>query len=595
VIPVVGRRPGFGWSLVLAILLIAKVNVQVAGAQEGELRFTAADSGVDFVHVNGRTDRKHLPETMGSGAAWTDYDRDGDQDLYLVQSGWLPGTLPAGEAQPANRLYRNDGSGGFTAVAAGVEDDGYGMGASLADYDSDGWPDLFVTNFGVNTLYRNNGDGTFERQSSSGVEDPRWSSSSAWGDLDGDHDADLFVVNYVEYDLATATTCGQPADGPAYCHIDLFDGLADSLFRNNGDGTFTDVAATSGVANPREGKGLGVVLGDLDGDRQPDIFVANDTQQNFLYANLGALRFEDQGLFSGTGYSGEGKAQAGMGADMSDLDGDLASEILVTNFAFENNNLYRQFGPGAYLDEAFALGLGEPGLGQLAFGIVSFDADGDGDRDIAVANGHILDTVENLQDGVAYRQPNHLFRNTLIAQRAARQGRGESVAPGDWRPTSGLFELADPGPDLAVAGVSRGLAVGDANNDGRPDLVVTNSGAPAALFRNDSAGGQRLVIRVVGRTGNRDALGARVEVRPIGGAAGDGAVDLAQLAEVRAGASYASQSATDLYFGLGSSPAARIEVTWPDGSSAVFDGVGAGQIVLLAPGREPLLRALATE
>jgi len=587
-------RHGPARATAITLLLTGLSFAHLATAQEGAIRFTAADAGIDFVHVNGRTDRKHLPETMGAGAAWTDYDRDGDQDLYLVQSGWLPGTLPAGSTPPTNRLYRNDGQGNFAAVETGAEDATYGMGASLADFDNDGWPDLFVTNFGANVLYRNNGDGTFAQLENSGVEDPRWSSSSAWADLDGDHDADLFVLNYIEYDVATATTCGQISEGPSYCHIDLFNGLADGLFRNNGDGSFTDVAATAGVANPREGKGLGVVLGDLDGDRRTDIFVANDTQQNFLYANLGDLRFEDQGLFSGTGYSGEGRAQAGMGTDMNDLDGDLASEILVTNFAFENNNLYRQSAPGSYLDEAYTLGLGEPGLAQLAFGIVSFDADGDGDRDVAVANGHILDTVEAVQDGLTYPQPNHLFRNTLVAQRRDRIAVGASASPTDWRPTAGLFELADVGPDLAFADVSRGLAVGDADGDGRPDLLVTNSGGPAILYRNESGGGRRLVIRVMGRVGNRDALGARVKVVPAGDP-GDGAAGMAQVAEVRSGASYASQSATDLYFGLGSSGAATIEVTWPDGTQATFADVEAGQIVMLRPGRAALLRALVIE
>ncbi len=567
-------------------------------AQTSSLRFESVHAGVDFVHVNGRTDSKHLPETMGAGLAWTDYDRDGDDDLYLVQSGWLPGMAPVGADQPLNVLFRNDGTGQFSAAPAGVGDNGYGQGATLADYDDDGFPDLYVTNFGANVLYRNNGDGTFSEAMHSGTEEARWSSSAAWGDLDGDGDVDLFVVNYVVYDIATALVCGGgPGQEASYCHIDLFDGLGDALFRNNGDGTFTDVAESAGVVNPLEGKGLGVVLGDLDDDGQTDIFVANDTQQNFLYRNLGELRFEDEGLFSGTGYSGEGLAQAGMGAEMSDLDGDGSNEIMVTNFAFENNNLYREFGAGAYLDDAFALGFGEGGLATLAFGIIAVDADGDGDREVAVANGHILDTVEQVQDGPTYAQPNHLFRNRLVEQRRALGG--AAGLPADWRPSSELLELVpsvDAGFELAE--VSRGLAVADFNIDGVPDLVFTNNGGPVRLMRNTSgAQNGRLVVRVRGRAGQRDALGALVSVTPSGDAPTDGVAGLSQVAEVRSGVSYASQSSGDLYFGLGGNTTARVSVRWPDGTSddlgeVGLQGAAGATLLLVRQGMPVLARAL---
>lgn len=579
-----------------AIILLAALAAPAAGAareappSETRLQFeeATAAAGIDFVHVTGRTPERHLPETMGAGVAWIDHDRDGDHDLYLVQSGPLPGTDAPDDARPPNVLYRNDGNGRFGRVASGADHRGYGMGVTAGDYDADGWPDLFVTNFGPDVLYRNNGDGTFS-EVHAGVEDERWSASAAWGDLTGDGLLDLFVTHYVHYDPATAIRCGdEAAAGNAYCHIDLFDGVPDSLYRNLGDGTFEDVAEAAGVADALEGKGLGLVLADLDDDGDTDVYVANDTQQNYLYLSQGDGTFVDEGLFSGTGYSAEGKAQAGMGTDAADLDGDGIDEILVTNFAFEPNNLYRRFSPGAYLEESFALGLGEAGLAQLAFGIVAADLDADGDLEVVVANGHILDTVEAIQDGTPYAQRNHLFENRLDGLRAAA-----GVAPGDdWRPSGDLLrEVSErAGSGFAPVEVSRGLAAGDADGDGLPELVFTNSGGPARLLVNRSAGGERVVLRLRGRAGVRDAYGATVVATP---RLPDGGQGWPQHRELRSGSSYLSQNASDLVVGLGAARSVDLAIRWPDGSEQYIEGVEAGRLVLIEQGRDtPIERPL---
>jgi hypothetical protein len=573
-----------------------------AHAQEG-IRFVdvAADSGLDFVHQIGARGRKHLPETMGSGLAWLDYDNDGHADLYYVQSGDLPGEGRFGSPeQPGNALYRNRGDGTLALVVSGAEDPGYGMSVTAADYDGDGWIDVFVGNFGADALYRNNGDGTFTLQRATGAEDPRWAASAAWGDIDGDSLPDLFVTNYLGYTMDTAIFCGeQDRDVYSYCHVDLFDGVEDDLYRNLGDGTFEQRARSAGVANALEGKGLGVVMADLDRDGLTDIYVANDTQQNFYYVNRGDWTFEDQGLFSGTGYSEDGKTQAGMGIVVSDVDGDTVDEILVTNFSFETNNLYRQIAPGAYLDETYGLGLGEPGLATLSFGIVAFDADADGDREVAIANGHILDNVDEVQDNTAYAQPNHLFVNHLTELRREAMA-GGALAPGaqegGWRPGRGLFseQGADAGPGFAAVEVSRGLVAGDLDGDGLPDLAILNSAGPARLLRNETAAsGRRIVVRLRGRVANRDALGARVRVIPIGGdGAIDGASGFAQESEVVSASSYCSQGSMDQYFGLADSTAARVEITWPGGEQQVLDTVPAGHLVLVIEGQPPVLEAL---
>ncbi|MFQ5743666.1 MAG: CRTAC1 family protein [Acidobacteriota bacterium] len=584
-------------------------------------------AGIRFHHHHGGVGEKHLPETMGAGVAWLDYDGDGIWDLYFVDSGVLLGTASPAEAAQgarptgANVLYRGGPADDFSPVPdALVGDRGYGMGVAVADYDGDGWPDLLITNFGPNALYRNNGDGTFENVTeTAGIVGDQWSASAGWGDLDGNGLPDLYVANYVVYALSNALQCGTPELGTrSYCHIDLFDGVADRLYRNRGDGSFEEISEQAGVANALEGKGLGVVMGDLNDDGLIDIYVANDTAQNFLYLNRGGFVFEDTGLISGAGYSENGTPQAGMGTDLGDIDGDGKLEIVVTNFAFEPVNLYRLAPMGGYLDDAYPLGVGEATLPVLGFGVLMSDLDGDGDLDLAMANGHILDNVSKLKDNTTYPLPNQVFVNRLTELRAlAGRGRGGPAGASSstpWRPQRGLLTdvSALAGEAVNRARVSRGLAAGDADGDGWPDLAVTNSNGAAELLRNATdSSANRLVLRLRGRAGNRDALGARVWITPMvgragepGSAAGSNAAAgepatagqrpapqgstpaiFSQMLEVKSSSSYCSQNATDLYVGLGEATAAILEIRWPGKKRQKIGRVDAGQLLLVVEGR----------
>ncbi len=521
---------------------------------------TAAND-IDFRHHHGGTGDKQLPETMGSGVAWLDFDRDGRWDVYFVDS------------DGANALYRG-ADGAFEAVPrAGIADRGYGMGVSVADYDADGFPDVYINNLGGNALYRNNGDGTFsDITEEAGVGGTEWSVSSAWGDLDGDGLPDLYVANYLIFDLENPLYCGEPDQGiRSYCHISLFDGVADTVYRNDGDGRFTDVTAQAGFTE--DGRGLGVAMGHVDDDSLLDVYVANDTTRNFLLLNRGGFAFEDVGLVSGVGYGADGRPLGGMGTELADLDGDGIPEILVTNFAFEPANLYRAVAPGFFLDDTFQLGLGEATFPTLGFGLALEDFDGDGDLDITVANGHILDDVSRIKDNATYPQPNQVLVNRLTELRA---GQAES-----WRPERDLLtEVTEAaGEAMSRARVSRGMAAADFNGDGRPDLAVTNSNGPAELLRNDTPDtANRLVLRLVGRESDRDAVGARLRVQPTG-------TDVTWVREVRSASSYASQHARDVYIGLGSSSAARVEIVWPGGNEENIDRLEAGRLYVLAEGR----------
>ena len=531
-----------------------------AGAEAVTLRFTeiSRDAGIAFHHVNGASAGKHLVETMGSGGLFFDYDADGWPDLFLVDGGSLAD--PAVAARAAHRLYRNRGNGTFADVSArsGIQHRDYGMGACAGDVDNDGRVDLYVTTFGPNTLYRNRGDGTFEdvtRASRTGS--PLWSASCAFADMDRDGDLDLFVTNYADAAADDSRFCGNARTRTRfYCHPLNFDPLPNTLYRNDGAGAFTDVSEAAGIATHRA-YGLGVVISDYDDDGWPDVFVANDSVPNFLFHNTGNGRFNEIALRAGVAMATDGRARAGMGTDAADYDGDGRLDLVVTNLDFETHSLYRGLGERLFAYATVESGIGFATLPFVVFGVVFADVDNDSRLDLAVANGHIMDNAPEFRAGATYAQRNLLFRNTT-GRRFTEAGLGA-------------------GPGFALEKVSRGLAAGDIDNDGRLDLLVTNNGQTADLLRNDGGShGHALLVRLAGTTSNRDGVGARVRMT---------AGMKTQVREVRAGSSYLGQNDARLHFGLGRATAAeRLDITWPSGRTEMLRNVRAGQILTIREG-----------
>jgi len=518
---------------VLAGALFLALGTVGTGAA-GELAFREASSrwGLTFRHNAGISGQKYMVETMAGGVVLFDYDGDGDDDAFFVDGGVLPGY--EGPA-PRSRLLRNDATPEgphFVDVtdASGIHLVQYGTGAVSGDIDNDGDLDLYVTAFGANELFLNQGDGSFKADGARrGVDDPHWSASAALGDVDLDGDLDLYVANYTDFSVTNHRFCdlespaGQQPDrsGPArrgYCHPDSYNGVQDRLYRNDSDGFFLDATADSGLGGVAEA-GLGVVIGDLDQDPWPDLYVANDKDPNLLFRNLGGGRFENDSLLSGTAYDRTGNAEAGMGVELADLDGDGRQDLVVTNFALETNAYYRNAGGGVFIDERFSSGLAQPSLIRLAFGVNAFDADLDGDLDLFVANGHIQPEAARFSETGAYEQPNQLFEN---------------LGGGRFR------ERVDVGLDLVRT--SRGSAVADLDLDGDLDLVVVNSNQVSETWENRTTG-----------TWLALALPAHPREGPgtIGTQAGLAAGEQTQFREVRAGSSYLSQSTLTLFFGLG--------------------------------------------
>jgi hypothetical protein len=544
-----------------AALAVVTAGAIVSGADAPLPQFVdiARQAGVAFHHTNGASAEKHLVETMGSGAVFFDYDGDGWVDLFLVDSGSIAD--PAVDRRARHRLYHNRGNGTFEDVTerSGIQHHGYGMGACAGDYDGDGRPDLYITNFGPNALYHNNGDGTFtDVTATARVGDSRWSTGCAFADLDRDGDLDLWVVNYVDADRAHSPFCGNARLGTRfYCHPLNYNPLPNTVYRNDGGGVFTDVSAASGVGALRA-NGLGVVIADYDNDGWPDVFVANDEMPNFLFHNSGQMRFTETGLASGIAVGADGKARAGMGIDVGDYDGDGRLDLVITNLEFEMHTLHRGLERGLFGYTTLESGIGFPTLPFVGFGVAFLDFDNDTQLDIAVANGNILDNAAQLRTGATYMQRKLLFRNTT-SRRFAEVGR-----------TSG--------PAFAAERVSRGLAVGDIDNDGDLDLLVSNNGQDAELLRND--GGNRanaLLVRLHGAGANTDAIGARIRLT-VG--------SRTQIRDVKAGSSYLSQNDLRAHFGLGTAPRAdRLEVVWPSGRMESVANVAANQIVTIAEGK----------
>ena len=519
-------------------------------------------SGITFSHVSD-PEKKYIVESMSGGVALFDFDRDGLLDVYLVNA---PTVATAGNSRSArSELWRNRGDGTFVDVTdkAGVGYPGWGMGAAVADFDNDGWDDLYVTCYGKNRLYKNRGDGTFsDVTDKAAVDDPRWSAGAGFADYDLDGWLDLFVANYVDVRLGALPEFGKGKycefhGLPVQCGPRGLPGSGDSLYRNNGNGTFTEVSARAGVADPSGRFGMGIAWSDFDADGRPDLFVANDSGPNFLYKNNGDGTFTDVGLQSGTALSEDGKEQGSMGVAIGDYNHTGQWSLFVTNFSDEYNALYRHEKAFLFTDVSFASQTAKASLPLVGWGAHFFDHDNDGWLDLLVVNGHVYPQVERPGLAASYRQRKLLYRNN-------RDGTFADVT-------------ATAGSAMMQPAVSRGSATGDLDNDGDLDIVVNNlDGAPTVL-RNDGANRQNFVtVNVVGRANNRSAIGAVVTVR---------AGDLVQRAERRSGASYLSQNDARLHFGLGTRTSIdSVDVRWPNGTMQRFSEVRPNSFIKIVEG-----------
>jgi len=509
-----------------------------------------AASGVQFRHNSGTFGGKLLPETMGSGCAFIDYDADGWPDILLVNGMDWPGHK---RQRSTLRLYRNNRNGTFTDVtrAAGLDVELYGMGVAVGDYNNNGFADILITCVGQNRLFRNTGKGTFVDATMAAGLGGRtgFSTSALWFDYDRDGLLDLFVCNYVKWTPERDVFCSLDGRQKSYCTPEAYRGDTCWLFHNRGNGTFEDVTARCGIFDTSS-KSLGVTMIDADIDGWPDLFVANDTQPNKLYRNLRNGTFRDVAVEAGLAFSTEGKARAGMGTDSADFDNSGTPGIAVTNFDNEMIGLFRPQGRGLFEDVALKAGVGVPSRNSLGFGVAFADLDLDGDLDLIVANGHIDETVRNIHGNVGYAQPPHLFFN---------QGNGtfRDVA-------------AEAGHDFAQPRVGRGLACADFDRDGDIDVLITTNNGPAVLFRNDLWKGNRSVrLRLRGTTSNRDAIGATVRIFHGG---------TSQSRMVKSGSSYLSQSELPVTFGVGTRDRIdRVVVSWPNGRTEEFKNVATGK------------------
>lgn len=538
-------------------LELSRLHAQGAPDPGFRLVDVTRSAGLAFRHNNGAYGGKLLPETLGSGCAFIDYDNDGWPDVLFVNGCDWPGHQ---RQRSTLALYRNNRNGTFTDVtrAAGLDFEVYGMGVAVGDFDNDGFPDIYITCVGQNRLLRNTGKGTFvditKQAGLAGRE--AFSTSAMWVDIDRDGHLDLFVCNYVRWQRERDVFCSLDGRQKSYCTPEAYRGDTCWLFRNRGNGTFEDITATCGIFDSGS-KALGVALMDDDGDGWPDILVANDTEPNKLYRNQRNGKFREVGLASGVALSEDGRARAGMGIDAADIDNSGRTSIVVTNFDGEMLGLYRAEQAGRYRDVATRVGVGGPSKSRLGFGCLFADVDLDGALDLVVANGHIDDTVRNIPGNIGYAQPPHLFLND--------RGTFRDVAPR----VGGGFEQPR---------VARGLAVADFDRDGDVDVLMTTNNGPAVLFRNDQTRGNRsLRLRLRGTTSNRDAIGATVRVMTQG---------ITQTRLVRGGSSYLSQSELPLTIGVGRRDVVdRVVVTWPSGKTEEFKSVATGAAYDIVEGK----------
>ena len=507
-------------------------------------------SGLQFQHNSGAYGGKLLPETMGSGCAFLDYDRDGWQDILLINGMDWPSHK---RRRTTLKLYRNNRNGTFTDVtrAAGLDVEMYGLGVAVGDYNNDGFPDLYITCVGQNRLFRNTGKGTFvEVTKASGLAGKLgFSTSAIWFDYDRDGFLDLFVCNYVKWSADHDVFCSLDGKNKSYCTPEAYRGETCWLFHNRGDGTFEDVTARSGIFDTSS-KSLGVAMLDYDQDGWPDLLVANDTQPNKLYRNQRNGTFKDVAMDAGIAFSSDGKARAGMGVDVADFDNSGNPGVAITNFDNEMIGLYRIIGKGNFEDVAIQSGVGRASKNSLGFGCAFLDLDLSGSVDLIAVNGHIDDTVRNVRFGVGYAQPPQIFLNDGQAH---------------FRESASTV-----GGDFNVPKVGRGLAYGDFDRDGDLDVLMTTNNGRAYLFRNDVTSGNRSIrFHLTGTKSNRDGIGAVVRVTAGG---------VKQTRMVKSGSSYLSQSEMPLTFGLGRRDQVdEVTVLWPSGKSESFKNLGSGK------------------
>jgi enediyne biosynthesis protein E4 len=502
-------------------------------------QISPAASGISWRHVNGRSPEYYLPETTGAGCGFIDYDNDGWMDIYLVNSGNCDFFTPNPPLR--NALYHNNRDGTFTDVTekAGLPGGGYGMGVAVGDYDGDGWPDLYLTQYGRSILYHNNGNGTFtDVTERARVAAPGWGSSAVWFDYDNDGRLDLFVCHFVDFDKSKNKFCGNEHTGERYyCVPTAYDPTSSWLFHNNGNGTFRDVSQESGIAKVM-GKAWGVVATDINNDGLMDLFVANDTVANFLFVNKGNGKFEEAGIQTGVAYSQDGRPRSGMGVDSADFDDDGRQDLFVTNVDQEMYSLYHNNGDLTFDDLAGPLGLGRATRLMSGWGVKFFDYDNDGNIDLFVANGHPDDKIEEHSTHVTYREPLLLFH--------AEGSKLTNVSP-------------NAGPAFANSLAARGMAIGDFDNDGAVDvLVAVNNGQPVLLKNNAVAGNHWLGVHLVGKTANPDAVGAQITWK---------AGDLVRKRLKVGGGSYLSAHDPRMVLAIGKRPRLeRLQITWPQPS-----------------------------
>lgn len=528
----------------------------------GSIEFTdvSAPAGIHFKHNSGAFGKKYLPETLGTGCAFLDFDNDGWQDILLVNSMDWP-EHKTGKSFLA--LYHNNQDGTFTDVTrqAGLAVEMYGIGVAAADYDNDGNEDIYITCVGPNHLFRNLGNGKFaDVTARAGVGDPAFSTSAVWFDYDNDGKLDLFVANYVEWSVEKDQLCSLDGKNKSYCTPQSYQGQSATLYHNKGNGTFENVTQRAGLNDPTC-KSLGVALLDYNHDGWPDLFVANDTEPNKLYKNNGNGTFTDEAVTAGVAFSEAGTARAGMGVDAGDYDGSGRQGIVVGNFTNESMALYHNEGNGLFTDEAPNSGIGKMSAQSLTFAVFFFDYDLDGLLDVFAANGHVSDDISVVQPNVKYAQPPHLFHN---------KGRKK------FEEMTGKLGRA-----LQRAIVGRGAAFGDFDNDGDLDLLITSNNGPARLLRNENANQNDLLrVKTVGTRSNRDGIGAKITLKTAKGAK--------VFLMVKTGSSYCSQSELPLVFGLGPPEEGRtlsLEIVWPDGQKDTIPDVKPNQSITVQEGK----------